>query len=122
MRGKSVKIWGILKGNTMNDNIHILNEMGECNTYIKNMLSNLDTFEKTYIILQELLEDETKWKGKRQKKCADIHQLIGEYEKALRPMCETLQTEIQNLISNVDNFTDESALEACLGEYGNEIY
>lgn len=106
----------------MKDNIQILNGMGECNTYIKSMLSDLDTFETTYIILQGLLADETKWKGKRQKKCADIHQLIGEYEKALRPICETLQTEIQNLISNVDNFTDESALEACLGDYENEIY
>lgn len=106
----------------MNDIIQVVNDMNECNTYIKKMLVNLESFETEYAILKGLLLDETKWKGERQKACVDIHQLIGEYEKELRPICERLQIEIQNLICNVENFVGESSLEACIGEYENEIY
>lgn len=92
----------------MKDRMEVLLDLSSSITKMESIMSQLDIFEKTSGELKSLLEDKSKWAGKSQEKCLQIHGLIDEYEQALRPICEVYKTGIAALIESAEAFDGDS--------------
>lgn len=98
----------------MNKRVTVLTDIEGCSVELTNMLTKLKDFESVCNELTALISDTSKWSGEGQKKCVEIHDLIVRYEENLRPMCENLKKEIDNLIISTEEFSSESGLVNCL--------
>lgn len=68
-------------------------------------LNALDDVKVIFNSVDTKLSDESKWAGIARDKCIEVHEVIKQYEKTIRPVCDQLKKLLTELDTNVTNFT-----------------
>ena len=77
---------------------------------IKDAQGALDDVKVIYKSIDDKLDNTSggnsgKWEGLTHDKCVELHEVVKEYEKTIRPVCDQLEKLLSELDTNVTSFT-----------------
>lgn len=92
----------------MNDIVKVSAGLANIRSDFTSLFTEYDSLEQSLENIRVLLDDTSLWDSKVQRKTMELHEVMVQYVKAIRPICKSLQECVEGLEDDADNFAKES--------------